>query len=414
MNIVNLKILLLKVKKLFWIKASSLFDSILFFLPFAKIDFKTLSNNKKNIVFLGESLPPRIPRLAKWVKKEGDYNIYLICHKDGFVPKYAGEDWDKIVLFRNEWHLKRILKFFGNISIIHAFAPKSYYPEIARKNTNIPFVLDMQDVYTIYYGENHGIRWLYQELPHERNCLRNANGIVAQSLEPQIALKKLKIKDQRPKIFFPLYCDQDFFQEKRKEFNPENIHFVYAGNIAGSHRDKKQWGAIQLQWLIETLSQQQIHLHIYPSPHTLKIDYEEYFEIEKKDKYLHMHSPVAQEDLTKELCKYDFGIIPFFFKGNANDEAKYKYATTLKLFNHIEAGIPTLVSEDLIYQSWIINRYKAGISINRTDLNSIGDLLKKIDYPSLINNLLEERKKITIQKQMVRLLEFYKKVQKRK
>ena len=255
---------------------------------------------------------------------------------------------------------------------MHGFAPKSYYCNIARKSVKAPYIHDMQDVYATYYGLHPTLNWLKKELPQERECLEKADGVVAHCLEANVAFRKYGIAKKPPTLFFPLYCDDDFFQEHNKVFNPDEIHLVYAGGVAGSHRNPKQYGNIQFHGLIKTLTEQGLHFHIYPSPGNIRADYEEYEEKAKKNALFHFHEPVAQHDLAKELSKYDFGILPFFKNLSEQSEDKLKYATTLKLFNYLEAGIPIIVSKDINFQAWMVERNGIGFSISfedRTKLN---------------------------------------------
>ena len=139
-----------------------------------------------------------------------------------------------------------------------------------------------------YYSLNLDIRWIRAELPCEKNCLHRSSGVVGESLEPNVALRKYgKIKP--PTLFFPLYCDNDYFQPNGKLMDINDLHVVYAGGVAGSHRDKAQYGMIQFHDLIRELSGQKIHFHIYPSPSNFSADFTEYRQIDAHNDYFHFH-----------------------------------------------------------------------------------------------------------------------------
>ncbi len=403
------KIFFVKLRWFLFEKLTSALDFFLHAMNFSVEETAILKRSeKKVIVYLGEQLPARIPRMAKWVKRSSGYSTILVCSQRGYFEKFTNNEFDAVFLFRNEFHLKRILKHLPKISIIHAFAPKSYYPNIARKALKVPFVLDMQDVYSIYYGFNPTLDWLKKELPHEKECLEKADGIVAHSFEPNVALRKYGIKKKPKTIFFPLYCDDDVFQNKPKQLNPDDIHLVYAGGVAGSHRNPKQYGNIQFHEIIKILSKQKIHFHIYPSPSNIPADYEEYVEIAKQNSFFHFHKPVAQNKLAEELAKYHFGIL-FFFKGLSDQsDDKLKYATTLKLFNYLEAGIPIIVSKDLGYQSWMVERNNAGISVeNQNYLGSLKNRIADCDYENLLQGLKNKREDLSLKKNTERMMKFY-------
>jgi hypothetical protein len=385
-------------------KISFYLDRMLFML---RAPVKKSKGAPKTLLFVGEQLPPRIPRMAKWIKAQSDYSITLLCHKRGFVEKFSDPCFDEVFLFRNEWHLKRILRSLQNVELVHGFAPKSYFPNVARRFMNKPYVHDMQDVYTIYYTQGTDLRWLQKELPHEAECLAQADGIVANSMEINVALRRLNVKQKPGTIFFPLYCDDAFFRENKKDITNGEIHLVYAGGVAGSFRNPAQYGNIQFRNLISLLTSQGLHFHIYPSPSNIRADYEEYEKIAKENSYFHFHAPIAQQELSKELNKYHFGLLPFFKDLSEQSDLKLKYATTLKLFNYLEAGIPMAVSPDIIYQNWIAKRYGAGVDLIQADLGQLKKRLEAMEYKVLRENAEKARNLLSLRGNTRRLLAFY-------
>jgi hypothetical protein len=408
MNTASLRIIIGKIRWLTYEVFTSLFDAAFWFLHLPVTGTPGLAEkNKKRIVFIGELLPPRTPRLAKWIIRSGNYTAVLVCSKRGFVKKFSDPCFEATLLFRNKWHLRRVLRGIPDVYLLHSFAPKSYYPDIARLALKVPFIHDMQDVYATYYGLHPSMPWLKRELPHEQACLEQADGVIGHSLEPNVAYRKYQTKNKPPNLFFPLYCDDDFFCNTPKSLNPDDIHIVYAGGVAGSHRNPKQYGNIQFHQLIKTLSAQKLHFHIYPSPSNVRADYEEYEEIAKENPFFHFHEPVAQQDLAKELSQYHFGILPFFKELSEQSGDKLKYATTLKLFNYLEAGIPIIVSKDLGYQSWLTERYSCGIGIRMEHIQELKTLINKTNYKTLLAAVQNSRTKLSLGRQTKRLENFY-------
>ncbi len=408
MTTTDIIILFQKIKRELKLKLSLGFDFILF-----KFNAKFYSpyQSKKVRLYLGENFPPRIPRMIKWLKREADFNAILICHENGFTKQFSNDTIDEVVLYRNEWHLKRILKSFENIELIHAFGPKSFYPDIARQFLPaIKFIYDMQDVLVIYYGKDVAIPWYQKEFPHEQNCLQLSDGLVSHGLEPIPATKIYGFKPQNKRLFFPLFCDDDVFQNRQKDWSMENISVVYAGEIQGASRDKKQFGNVQFFELIETLSAQKIHFHIYPVPSSYVIFGHEYEAIAKVNPYFHIHQSVPQSQLSSELSKYHFGIIPFFKENTNLSDDKNHYSTSLKLFNFIEAGIPIIVSKEIGFQHWMATRYGAGIGVYKKDLSNLRQIFEGLDYPKMVSNLIEQRNKLALSRNIHRLDQFYNKI----
>ena len=408
----SLKIFLNKLKWFIYEKVTSAGDFVLFYLNIPVAGTSQIKG-EKTIIYAGEFLPPRIPRLAKWFKRYGSFTTVLVCHKRGFVEKFSNQDIDYTFLFRNEWHLKRIIRNIKNPYMLHGFAPKSKFPfiakEVCKKNfPATPFIIDYQDVFVTYYGKSPSMRWLQQELPYEEGCFRDADGIVAHSLEPREAMKSWGVKKPGKRIFFPLYSDNDYFCNTEKKFPDGEIHLVYAGGIYGSHRNKSHYGAAQLHWLIDYLGPQKVHLHIYPSPSVIGADFEEYAQMAKRNSYLHIHPSVSQSKLASELSQYHYGLMPFFTTESSQSDTKYTYATTLKLFNYAEAGIPILVAADVTYQSWLVKRYGLGISVDlKDDFKEVAKLVGRTTYREQVSNVIKGREVLSLKEHTPRLIKFY-------
>lgn len=415
MKVASLKIFLNKLKWFIYGNVTSTVDRILFYLA---VPIGGINNVDKGkiIVFVGEFLPPRIPRLAKWFKRYDTFTTILICHKRGFVEKFSNPDIDHVFLFRNEWHLKRIIKSIKNPYVFHGFAPKSKFPFIAQEAAkryfpSTPFVIDYQDVYVLYYGKNPSLRWLQDELPYEEGCFRDADGVLANSLEPCEGMKIWGVKKPGKRIFFPLYADNDYFSHSEEKASDDGIHLVYVGGIYGSHRNKGHYGLAQLHWLVDYLEPQKVHLHIYPSPSVVGADFEEYEAISKRNPYLHLHPSVSQSKLAMELSRYHYGLIPFFLSESNQSDIKLTYSTTLKLFNYSEAGLPILVASDVMYQSWLVKRYGLGISVSsKDDFKDVKKLTGNTSYQDQVRSVLKNRELLSLKEHIPRLIRFYEKM----
>jgi hypothetical protein len=407
MSIALFKSYATKIRLLLYSVVSSFFDFIpmLLRVPVRNISLQT--SGEKVILFVGGTTSPRISRMAKWLVKNPEYKTIFLCHTKGYIEEFSNSCWNKVILYRNKPHLIRIVRQLKNIYIIHGFAVKSYYPDVVRKHHKATFIMDFQDVFACYYSLPPTLRWLKQELPHEKNCLEKSDGIVAHSLEPWIVYRKYGIRPHPDNIFFPLYCDDDCIVDTEKKLNPDNIHLVYAGGISGSHRSRERHGVTQFHKVIEKLSAQKIHFHIYPSPATHVTDSNDYKIISQHNPYFHIHEAVSIDSLPTELVKYDFGIIPFFLSDSGHSKDKYRYATSLKLFNFIEAGIPVFVADDIFYQSWMLKRHHAGIGIHEGDIANLKNIILSLNYEQMVIDLKKSRSNLLLSKQIVRLTDFY-------
>ena len=399
----------------FKVKANEVYDAFLFFMHVPPKQVKVINQSvNRTILFIGQKSDPRIPRLTKWINRSKEYSTVILCHNDGFTREYVTKEQGTLVFYRNEWHLRRIISGI-NVYLIHGYAPLSRFPSVAlkeakRRKKNIPFIMDYQDVYVLYYGVDpkNTVSWLKDDLRFEKYCYNNADGLIACSMEPFWGNKLWGGKKISSRLFFPLYADNNVFTLNKTKITSDEIHLVYIGGIYSASGDSTFGGIAQLHWLIDFLRPQKIHFHIYPRPGIPKLEIMEYEKIATENEYFHMHESVSQADLSKELSQYHYGLIPFFKGTSAFNDGKFKYAATLKIFNYMEAGIPVLTSRDYEFQAWMTERYNLGIVLDgKDDFKDLSNKIYSKPYGQQVEELLKGREKLSLQLQHKRLLKFY-------
>ena len=366
--------------------------------------------DQPTIVFVGTYMHARIGRIAKWTKRKSAYKIHLICSKNGFLDQLSNNTFETTLLFRNTWHLKRILKRYSHPNvIIHSFGPPHLAAfEVMKMNTLAKRVFDYQDLMITNFGFEAPFAYMQKELEKEEFILNKAELIVNHSLELQVAKKNYESIPGK-KLYFPNYTDNDFFIEKPLKRNNE-IHLVYAGSVYSKFRNSDYFGGSQLHWLIEKLNNQGIHFHIYPAPTNVGANLVDYEKMHEELEFFHLHQPLKQEELSMALSAYDFGVLPFFDRLTKVLPQKRRYSTTLKLLNYAEAGIPVIMSEDLEFQHHLGNR--VGVAI-RTSWDEFGELKNKIedlDLEEIHQRIQMNRERYSIEKNIARLLAAYKEI----
>lgn len=348
-----------------------------------KIDFLLfffIENKKKNfndvILFISEMNVPRLNRQLKYLTKIRKEEIIVFIRKDKFFSKFKDKNTDyKIILFRNEYHLEYLIKAFKNIKLIHGCESRSIYPYVATKFPNIPFIYDFQDLYINYYGFNPKQIWIKKNLPFEKTCLKHASHLISYSLEIIPARKTYQLS-KKPTLYFPFYLDDESIQFKKKK-QASIIEIVYVGGIS----DIIETSSFNMYNLVKTYNNLNLILHIYPSPSTPQYIIENYKKLNLSN--LVIHESVSQKILSEEISKYDFGIIPFHKVEGFISDTKFKYSTTLKLFNYLEAGLPVIVSEYTSYQAWIVNHYKIGKTLKDNQFQDLYTILRNLNYKEL-------------------------------
>lgn len=386
-------------------------DFILYWLLPKPVLYDSIIKGKPLILFLGDSLQARIPRMARYINEEGTFDTELLVKAGKDFNVFDTGTFSKVHTYRSRWHLRRILKGIRPeaVHVIHAFTLPSYQIKDAITHTKIPVVMDVQDMHISYFGLNSPKLYMKVDMPYEAYSIRHATGIVSQSIELTNACHEYQITERPPTLFFPVYCDDAQILTPPKPNESDEIHVVYAGSISGSFQDDQHFGSMKLFWLIEAFAQQKIHFHIYPSP-TIRfrdLILAEYQEWDDKEAYFHLHESVSQQELGKELSQYHYGLLPFFLEDTGRSANKLGLGSSQKLYNYIEVGLPVIISEDLRFQSWMARRYGGGIQVKKSDFTHIRELLREKNYSERIDHLIQNREKITLGQNIPRLLNFY-------
>lgn len=405
----SLKFVFYKIQKLFR-KISTIgverlsehIDQLL--LKFGLLPKVSLPEN--TLIIVGQTLNHRVIRHAKIIKQNTSYPIAFLIGKNSPLLGLTDELGQiQIIRYRNFIHLKRFGKSLKNKnSVVYAFASKPSYPVVFIEESKLPFVYDPYDCFSIYYGKNPKTKWLIPEVAAEEYCIKNAKGLIARNPELREASKLFGTKNPNTILFLD-YCDETRFMD----IHPKNnkISFVYSGGIYGKHELKTSHGLTDFFDIIEKLDSQNIDFHIYPSPLLRKESYYDYVDAQQQYSHFFFHESISQQKLSEELSQYHFGILPHFRSEESNlSDEKLRTASSLKLFNYLEAGLPIIVSAELEFMAWLVKRYKIGFSIYKEDVADIKNIIQSCDYTELQKNVFEARQKLSYEHTSNRLINF--------
>ncbi|MDP5169152.1 MAG: hypothetical protein NWR72_02815 [Bacteroidia bacterium] len=386
-------------------------DFVLYWLTPKLRLYREANRKAPLILFLGDSLQARIPRMARYLRREGSFDAELLVKAGKDFKVFDTQTFSRVLTYRSRWHLRRILAGThpDDVHIIHAFTLPSYQIKDAIDYTDIPVVMDVQDMHVSYFGLQSPKLYMRIDMPMEAYAIRHSAGIVSQSIELTNACRVYGIEQRPPTLIFPVYCDDEQILIPPEKQQSGEIHVAYAGSIAGSFQDDQHFGSMKLFWLIQAFASQGIHFHIYPSP-TMRFGeliLAEYREWDAKEPFFHLHKSVPQQQLAEELSQYHYGLLPFFLEDTGRSANKLGLGSSQKLYNYIEVGLPVIISQDLAFQSWMARRYGAGIEVSKADFSDIRRKLEEVDYAERRAHLLAQRDKITLGKNIPRLVKFY-------
>lgn len=385
-------------------KFTHVFDSILLKINWVdkSISHKIVTN--KTIVVVGLELNHRVLKNIKYLKLNSDFTVILLLHRSSPTNDLEVSFYDHLLRFRNKEHIKRLLFCSNKLKLIYGFTSKPSYVKAAIANAKCKTIFDPYDCLVVYYGKNPKQKWMQKEIVDEEFCFQNADGILARNLEAKKSMQYYGVK--RENILFSDYCDNDNFITPHKKKLSE-ISITYTGGIYGRHMMKSSHGIENFFDFIESMNKQEINLHIYPSPQTKPEVYYDYIEEAKRLKYLHVHKTALQKDLAGEISKYHYGVSPHFKEESSNVSGdKLRLGTSLKFFNFLEAGIPILMSSEMEYMAWLVKRYEIGVVFAKEDISKLGSIIRNIDYSQLQKNVIELREKMSMKKDVGRLINF--------
>jgi len=314
---------------------------------------------KPVILLVCEANIPRLERMIKYLRPLRSEQFVLLCRRSKFRAGFHQAIADiPVYLYENPAQLRALLLQFKEVKLVHAFESRSKFQNIARKQLKAPFIFDCQDLSVIYHGLHPPVPWIRRNLNDEKACLEGADHVIAHSLEYNQAARLYGIP-KKPVTFFPFYLDDDAVKERINKPSEEALRMIYLGGLG----DAATRNPFNLTLYGKALARLGIGLDVYPSPLTPASITDAYARYAAGQPGFRLCKPVPSNELGAVTARYHYGFIPFF--KTAGDQTigpfKFKYGTTLKMVNYVEAGLGVVCSEDFEWQAWLVKRYGIGI-----------------------------------------------------
>lgn len=369
------------------IKISTIpFDFLLFHFNINIKKKCILKTNEKSILIYGMNVNYRILSTIKFLKSHG-FTIYYLTTNNNF-SKNLNDNINEINI-RNSYHAKRVFKNNEIPFLIYFASDPRFCSNGIEEFKGIKF-FDNYDNYIIYYGLNCSHKFSTKLLKAEKKCFENANFILARNLEINQALRNYNLKN-KIKLFIPDSCDISRFK-KTKNLNSSQISLVYCGGLYGQKETSFTHGFDDFTLLYESLSENNLTIHLYPNPQQYAIHYQSILEISNKN--IKIYKSIRNDLLIEEISKYDFGIIPHYKTENSSiNIEKLNFATSNKFINFLEAGIPIIVTNEMKFMAWIVKRYQIGIVVDKTEFKNLKNIIHSYNYNNLCENVEKIRTK---------------------
>ena len=369
---------------------------------------------------------PTMPvfKIARTLKKKKNYETVLISFSK-IDNEFFSKAFDKIIIFETgdprmpkNWIflLKQIFsskrrKFFDSLKELHPYIvqttgidilPMLANTQLFKKYPRVYFAYDIWEFYgkKLSFKKYSG-RMNYFNKFYEKICMKSSDGILHKGPEGELNWltygKKLKV----PEISFLIYCLDEWLIPPKKKFNKEP-HVVYVGGYF------KYWeGHTPFREVVDEIISQKIHFHVYSTNKNKEDEDKELLELERKNKYFHLHSWINADILSKEISNYDFGIIADFIDENSVGPLHFKTVSANKILSYIESGLPVIINKQFEFMCSILEEDGIGIKIGRGDLKNLNPLIKKIDANKMLKNIKKAQKRLSLSKNIKKYEDFY-------
>jgi len=376
----------------------------------------------EEIIFVRNNLSPFEIKLAKTLKKKGlklsSITFYELdkYQKGIFDNEYyfihnnmkKSSPFRKILCFPKFYRSLREIKkgiAIGVTSSSNWFVAFVFWLLRRKTDCRIYFPYDI----AFFKYKDYGKHSFFNRFSEKYN-FRHNNGVIHKGPKDELKYlsKEFKALD-KPDIQFLPYCDGDLFMEindryfqKKLSTKDGNIHLVYVGNVV--YKNPTHLPFIDV---FKEIIQQKMYIDAYATNYEQIIDDSEYKKLQKS-KYFTLHKPIYEKKFQMELSEYDWGLTPAFHKFGKIKKEWTKVSTGSKMGTYLEAGLPIILNDELIFYADVIEENGFGIVVKPWTARGIKEKIESINYEKMVDSIKINRKKFTLDANMDRLINFIK------
>lgn len=332
---------------------------------------RLLAAHPQTVLFVSPLLRAREAKMATALHRQGWKVVLIYLQNTPFTPETY---FDVAIQARSEGEAHALAKSLQP-SLCHAFsgAVDDLLLRLCRDKPG-PLIIDLNDVFCPSL-----FNYCTERFEPTRECLAKADGLCARDLQARAAERIDGYRLPEQKLLFPEYAWAE--APEASEATParlqrDEVHVASVGTFCLESRG--EYDSCYLK-LAELLTQQQIHFHIYPHwfyqksslsafNWDLAADFRDYFELQSRSQYLHIHDSVGFDVLGRELLAYDFGIVaggcPEF--GQRLELLKPEYMATCysgRIADYLDARLPVLINEEVRLNFRLLSHYRIGLDL---------------------------------------------------
>ena len=363
-----------------------------FYLKYKNVDSSEAEALKNLIIFYGRDYTPRIHKLICEFIRKGIIPVLIIdfFEEGSSIPS-------EVILHRsrNRFHSGYLLKRYLKHVLIYYGSDSRFCSLHIEKHLGYK-IFDNYDNYSLYYKGKSPYLFMNQLIISEKKCYTYCDLVLARNIEASESLRNFSLAMKR-KFFLPDICEESkfCFKQKDKINLSKNVNLVYCGGLYGHKERNRTHGFDDFSDLYKALKDTNLIIHLYPNPFQNESHYRSILELSKVNLNVRVYQSIPYKKLVEEITQYDFGIIPHYILESYNvNPIKLKYATSNKFINFLEAGLPIIITDELVFMAWLVTRYNLGTVISKKDFEKLPEIVSKVDYSYLCQNVEKFRIKL--------------------
>lgn len=371
------------------------------------------------IVFVAQFMSPRLEKIGYALRKKG-YKVILLLHEEGrtigTVSGSRTKPYDKLSFFSGVRDLYMLCMSVRPL-VYHVFTGsqvEDWAVFLVKNKRRIgKIVYDQYDIYRDMYAEQNS-----RIIENEKYCMEHADGLVCRSFQTQYLKEKYGYQFGKRRLLFLDYCWNRKRIKRRRKSPQEELRIVYGGYLSprqsNSPLSQIEWEGLSA-WVRAT-KEHSAKMVVVGSNLSNDYKFRDFYRLAKNNDNFILKEKMNTTDLILFESRMDYGTDTFELEkdqkivfSNFNFEARETYCANNKYFDYLDAGIPIICGRPSEMLSGYLEKYGVVFRCTLEQLPEKMDELKR-RRNEYADHVEIARKKFSIHRQIIRLLDFYKNI----
>lgn len=188
----------------------------------------------------------------------------------------------------------------------------------------------------------------------------------------------------------------------------------FAGGVipTDAQRPAALFGDGQMVATAELILEQGVPIDVYNNPlhapiSTYAFRYKEHLELAQRFSHYRFAMGAMPRDVGNLLSGYDLALMVYDYQGIVLGEDHFRLLIPAKVFMYLEAGLPLLVSRRAQATAQFAEQHGFGVGVSDEELRAFPAFLRGLDVPALRRGVLKAREALSMDRQIVRLIDLY-------